>query len=84
MALMNNFDVNVVHKIWEFVALDDITIRVMHMSHARSLEEDEYIFARPVETTLGEIKQKLLDAKFQKFGWLRDELMLWEKVHSYI
>ena len=55
MALMNIFDVCVVYKIWELVPLDDITIRVLHMNHAMSLEEDEYIFTVPVGTTLGEI-----------------------------
>ena len=68
MALMNIFDVSVVCKIWGFVPVDGITIKVMHMNHAMSLEEDEYIFTVPVGTTLGEIKQKLLDTKFKKFG----------------
>ena len=49
-----------------------------------SLEEDEYIFTVPVGTTLGEIKQKLLDTKFRKFGWLHDELILWVRAHSHI
>ena len=54
------------------------------MNHTMSLEEDEYIFTVPVGTTLGEIKQKLLDTKFRKFGWLHDELILWVRAHSYI
>ena len=29
---------------------------------------------------MGEIKHKILDAKFRKFGWLRDELLLWERM----
>ena len=69
----------VVRKIWEFAPLDDITIRVMHLNHAMTLEEDEYNFTVPVGTTLGKIEQKLLDAKFRKFGRLHDELMLWDK-----
>ena len=83
MALMNLLDVSAVCKIWEFVPLDDINIRVMHMNHAMSLEEDEYIFTVPVGTTLGEIKEKLLDAKFRESTWLHDELLLWEKPHQY-
>ena len=66
--MMNIFDVSVVNKIWEFVPLDDITIRVLHRNHAMQLEEDEYIFTVPVRTTLGEIKEKRLDAEFKKFG----------------
>ena len=50
---MNIFDVSVVYKIWEFVPLDDITIRVMRMNHAMSLEEDEYMFTVLVGTSLG-------------------------------
>ena len=84
MALMNVFDVIVVYKIWEFVPLDDITIRVAHMNHAMSLQEDEYIFTVPVGTTLGEIEQRLLDTKFNEFGWLHDELILWVKTHQHI
>ena len=71
-------------KIWEFVPLGDITIRVVHVNHAMVLEEDEYILTVPVRTTLGERKQKLLDAEFRKFGWLHDELMLWERAHQHI
>ena len=80
MALMNIFDVNVVDKIWEFVSSDDITIRALHRNHAMRLEEGEYIFTVLVGTTLWEIKEKLLDAEFRKFGWLHDELMLLEKM----
>ena len=54
------------------------------MNHAMSLEEDEYIFTVPVWTTLGLIKEKLLETKFRKFGWLQDELLLWERAHTYI
>ena len=43
MALMNVLGVNMVYKSWEFVPLDDISIRVLHMSHAMQLEEDEHI-----------------------------------------
>ena len=81
MASMNIFDVSVVYKIWEFVPLDDITIRVMHMNHAMSLWEDECIDTIPVGKTSGEMKQKVLDTKFRKFGWLHDELILWEKAY---
>ena len=80
MALMKIFDVSVVYKIWEFVPLDDTTIRVLHRNHAVQLEEDEYIFTVPVVTTLEQIKEKLLDAKFREFRWLHDELLLWEKM----
>ena len=76
MALTNIFDVSVVYKIWEFVPLDDITVRILHRNHAMKLEEDECILTVPVGTTLGEIKQKRLDAEFRKFGWLHDELLL--------
>ena len=79
IAFMSIFDVHVIDRIWEFGPLDDITIRVLHRNHAMQLEEDEYIFTVPVGTTLGEIKEKLLDAEFRKFGWLHDELMLCEK-----
>ena len=65
VALMKIFDVSVVYKIWEFVPLGDITIRVMHMNHAMSLEEDKSIFTVPVGTTLGEVKQKQLDTMFR-------------------
>ena len=44
MPLMNIFDVHVVDKIWDFVPLDDISIRVMHRSHDVQLEEGEYIY----------------------------------------
>ena len=79
---MNIFDVNVVYRIWEFIPLDDMTIRVMHMSHAMSLAEDESICTVLVAKILGETKQKLLDVKFRKFGWLQDELLLWERYRA--
>ena len=58
MALMNIFDASIVYKISELVALDDITVRVLHirvmpMNHALRLE-DEYIFTIQIRTTLGE------------------------------
>ena len=81
---MSIFDVHVIDRIWEFIPLDDITIRVLRKNHAMQLEEDEYIFAVLVGTMLGEIKEKLLDAEFRKFGWLYDELLLWEKPHQYV
>ena len=80
IAFIGTLDVRVIDRIWEFGPLDDITIRALHMNHAMQLEEDEYIFTVPVGTTLGERKQKLLDAEFRKFGWLHDELPLWEKM----
>ena len=84
MALMSIFDVNVIDRIWEFGPLDDITIRVLHRNHAMQLDEDEYLFMVPVRTTLGKIKETLLDAEFRKFGRLHDELMLWERAHQNI
>ena len=81
---MSIFNVNVIDRIWEFVPLDDITSRVLHMNHAMSLEEDEYISTVLVGTTLGERKERLLDAKLGEFRWLQDELLLWEKAHQHI
>ena len=42
------------------------------------------MFAVPVGTTLSEIQEKLLDAKFKEFRWLHDELLLWEEAHQHI
>ena len=77
IAFMSIFDVNVIDRIWEFVPLDEISIRVLHRNHPMLIDEDEYIFTVPIGTTVKEIKQKLLDVKFREFGWLDDELMLW-------
>jgi len=84
MALMSVFDVNVIDRIWEFGPLDDISIRVLHRNHPMQLEEDEYIFTVPIGTTLKEMKQKLLDVKFREFGWLDDELFLWQKTRPCV
>ena len=83
-AFMSIFDVHVIDRIWEFGPLDDISIRVLRRNHAMQLEEDEYIFTVPIGTTLGEIKEKLLDAEFRRCGWLHDELVLWERAHQHI
>jgi hypothetical protein len=84
IAFMSIFDVHVIDRIWQFGPLDDITIRVLHRNNAMQLEEDEYILKVPVGATLGEIKEKLLDAEFRKFGWLYDGPMLWERAHQHI
>ena len=84
MELMHIFDVSVVYKIWEFVPLDDISIRVLRRNHPMQLEEGEYIFTVPIGTTLGEIKQTLVYAKFKEFGWLDDELLLWQKLRPCV
>ena len=58
MALdfMHMFDVNVVHNIWELVPLEDITVKVLHESHARQLEPDEYCFEVPIGSTARDLK----------------------------
>ena len=57
MALMNIFDASIVYKISELVTLDDITIKVLHISVMRMnnalMLEDEYIFTVPIRTTVG-------------------------------
>ena len=65
MALMSIFYVNVIDRIWEFGPLDEIRITVLHLNHPMQLEE--YVFTVPKGTTLEEITQKLVDAKFRKF-----------------
>ena len=52
---------DVVYHIWEVVPIEDITVKVLHLSHACQLELDEYCFEVPVGTTVAEIKEKLLD-----------------------
>ena len=84
MALMSIFDVNVIDRIWQFGPLDDIRIMVLHLNHPMQLEEDEYIFTVPIGTTLGEIKQKLLDATFRRLGWLHDDLLFWENMRPCV
>ena len=73
IAFISIFDVHAIDRIWQFVPLDDITISVLHRNHAMQLEEDEYIFTVPVRTTLGEMKERILDAKFKEVRWLHDE-----------
>jgi hypothetical protein len=84
MGLMSIFDVNMVDKIWEFVPFDDISIRVLHLNHPMQLEEDEYRFTVPIGTTLGDVKQKVLDAKFRRVGWVHDELFSWERMRPLV
>ena len=84
IALMSMFDVNVIDRIWEFGPLDDISIRVLHLNHPMQVEVDEYRFIAPIGTGLGEIKQKLLDAKFRRLGWLDDEMLFWEKMRPCV
>ena len=76
MAFMNVFDANVVKNIREFIPLPEITIRVLHENHPLALDVYVYIYVVPTGTTVAEIKKKLLDAKFRKFGWLPDEMTL--------
>ena len=64
--------------------LDDISIRVLHRNHPMQLEEDECMFTVPIGTTLGEIKRKALDVKFREFGWLANEMLLWESMCSCV
>ena len=71
---MNVFDANVAHNIWEFIPL--ITIRVLFDNHPMAPDYDVYIYAVRTGTTVAEIKKKLLDARFRKFGWLPDEMTL--------
>ena len=84
MALMSIFDVNVIDRIWEFGPLGDVSNRVLRLNHPMQLEQDEYTSAVPRGTTLGEIKQKILEAKFKRFGWLHDEVFLWEKMRPCV
>jgi len=81
---MSIFDVNVIGRIREFVPLDDISIRVLHLNHPMQPAKDECIFTIPIGTTLGKIKQKLVDAKFKRLGWLDDEMLLWEKMRPCV
>ena len=84
MAFVNVFDANVVQNIWEFIPLPDITIRVLHENHPMALECEAYIYVVRTGTTVAEIKKKLLDAKFRKFGWLPDEMTLrWGSIDLY-
>ena len=64
---------DVVYHIWEVVPIEDITVKVLHLSHACQLELDEYCFEVLVGTTVAEIKEKLLDVYFRRFCWLADD-----------
>ena len=76
MAFMNVFDANVVQNIREFIPLPEITIRVLHENHPMALDVYVYIYVVRTGTTVAEIKEKLLDARFRKYGWLPDEMQL--------
>ena len=79
IALLNRFNADVVSKVWGMVPLQDITVKVMHLSRACQLESDEYYFGVPVGPTVAEIKGRLLDAEFRQFNWLADEMVMWEE-----
>ena len=64
IALLTLCNVDVVDKSKEMVPLEDITISVLHWGHDCELEFDQYCFDVIVGTTVAEIKEKLLDAKF--------------------
>ena len=68
-----------VHNVCERVPLEDIAVKVLHQSHACQLEPDEYCFEVPMGTTVGELKERLLDAEFRKLGWNADEMVMWER-----
>ena len=81
LALLNVFDVDTVKRIMDLVPPDEITIRVLHQNHVMQLEPDEYVFTVPINTTVEEIKEKLLDTRLgRKIAWYADELMLCENV----
>ena len=80
LAFANIFDLNVVRRIQEFKPLDDITIRVRwHYNTDDPEDYFQFVFVVPVGTTVGEIKDKLLDAEFAKGWWCYDELELYEQ-----
>ena len=81
LAFANIFDLNVVRRIQEFKPLDDVTIRVRwHYNTDDPKDYIQFVFVVPVGTTVGEIKDKLLDAEFAKGWWFYDELELYEQV----
>ena len=84
IAFMNIFNVNVVHNIWEHIPLEDISIKVLHQTHACQLEPDEYCFEVPIGTTVRELKERLLDVEFRKFEWLPDEMVIQERCNQHV
>ena len=52
IALLNLLNVDVLNKIKELVPIEDITVKVLHLSHACQLELDEYCFEVLVGTTV--------------------------------
>ena len=60
LALFTLCTVDVVHKICELVPLEDVTVKVLRLSHASQLEFDEYCLQVPIGTTVATIADKLL------------------------
>ena len=68
LDLVHVFDLGVVYKISQVFPLEEITIKVLHLNHACQLEPDENGLEAPNGTTVGGLKEQLLEVSL--FFWL--------------
>ena len=76
IALIPVLPNNVLDKVFEYLPPNDVHIKVYHEKHWCALEPSEYTYILPYGTTIYELKQKLLYADLEKYGWESDELNL--------
>ena len=84
IALMHVLPLDVIDRMFDMGPLDQIQITIIHDQHFCALKPDEYIYKVPIGTTLGEIKEMLLEDRFEAKGLEYDELLIWDDANPFV